>query len=117
MNRTTNPFTKLAEQAERGDVAANVQLRRKLEPEIVHMVRCVIQDGRERTNLDRRILAEARRVGLRADLGSREERERLILKVAHRVCATVVSRLQKQPERLADETVCDSVFSNGPMTA
>lgn len=106
MNRSTNPFVNLADRAERGDAIAKTQLRRQLEPELIHIVRRVIQEGRGRTMLDRRILAEASRVGLDVGVHSGEERERLLLVVAQRVCSTVVSRLRHADNQPAEETVC-----------
>jgi len=104
MNRFNNPFNALADKAAQGDTTARNQLQRQLTPQMVHIVRCVIQEGRDRSSLDRRILAEADRVGLHAGLAS-SERERLILAVAVRLCSSVVARLRDDGERHADETV------------
>jgi hypothetical protein len=105
MNRSTNPFANLADKAARGDLAARNLLQRQLGPQMVHLVRCVVQEGRDRSALDRRILAEATRVGLHAGLASSDERERLIVAVAQRLCTSVISRLGAEGDHRADDTV------------
>jgi hypothetical protein len=106
MNRSTNPFGVLASKAQRGDENAKHQLHRQLEPQLVSIVRRVMQQGVGHTVLDRRILREADRVGWRTDLGSAEERDRLIRLIARSVCGVVIANLYRAPERGAEDTVC-----------
>jgi hypothetical protein len=105
MNRFNNSFNALAEKAAHGDVTARRLLQRQLAPQMVQIVRCVIQERRDRSTLDRRILAEADRVGLNAEVASPDERERLILAVALRLCSSVVARLGDDDKRATDDTV------------
>ena len=106
---SSNPFSDLADKAARGDTSAKSQLQRQLAPQMVHIVRRVIQERRDRSTLERRILAEADRVGLHAGLASKDERERLIRAVAQRLCSSVLARLRDDDEHLADETVRCSI--------
>ncbi len=108
MDRFQNGFAKLADQVQSGDANAQIRLRRHLEPEMVRIVRRALRDGRGRTPLDRRILAEARQVGLQTNLAIGAERERLIGELAQSVCASVIGVLGPKKERLAEETVCSS---------
>jgi len=108
MNHSRDVFSTLAAKVERGDLNARTQLHRQLAPEMVHIVRRVIQEGRGRTMLDRRILSEAKMLGLNAELESPEDREDLIRLVAERLCTSVVSRLHTDEDHLSDETVCNT---------
>jgi hypothetical protein len=105
MQRSSNPFAVLADRAEIGDVFAQAELRRQLEPELVRIVRRVIQKGPGPSSMDRRILAEARRLGL--DEGEAAP-ESLIQQVAHSVGSLVLDGLRaKQAGRAAAaDTVC-----------
>ena len=94
MNRFKNVFAMLADRAEDGDSSAQGELSRKLEPELVHIVRRVIQSGAGHSSMDRRILAEARRVGLDADVARSEEGELLIRKVARCVSSLLLDGLR-----------------------
>ena len=58
MIRSFNVFGVLADRAKDGDFSAQTELRCKLEPEMVHIVRRVIQYGAGRSSMDRRILSE-----------------------------------------------------------
>ena len=111
MSRSSNVFSTLAAKAQRGDATAKTQLHRQLEPQMLHIVRLVIREGRGRTALDRRILAEASRVGLSGKLQSPEERERLIRSVAQNLCSSVVSQLRTTTTHASEDTVCDSGIS------
>ena len=115
MSHTNNPFSVLAEKAVSGDTTARSQMARQLAPQMVYIVRRVIQEGRDRSVLDRRILAEAARVGLHAGIVSNDERERLIFTVAQRLCSTVLARL-RDTEHGADETVRASLGLSSRLT-
>jgi hypothetical protein len=106
MDRNQNSFASLADRVEAGDAGAPAQLRRELEPEMVRIVRRALRDGRGRTPLDRRILAEARHVGWHADLAAGAERERLIEELARCVCTSVLGGLRPRNDHPAEETVC-----------
>jgi hypothetical protein len=106
MLRSNNPFAMLADRAETGDSSAQSDLRRKLEPEMICIVRRVIQQGNAHTAMDRRILAEARRLGLDT---AGAEIDLLIRKVASSVSNLFVDRLRAKPSdrfRMG-ETVCN----------
>ena len=106
MNRSMNPFSVLASKAQRGDQNARNQLHRQLEPQMLSIVRRVVEQGFGRTTLDRRILLEADRIGWRSDLAASEERDRMIRMIARSVCSTVIANLERPPEHQAEDTVC-----------
>lgn len=107
MNRSKNVFAMLADRVEEGDSSAQGELSRKLEPELVHIVRRVVQSGAGHSSMDRRILAEARRVGLDADMAKSEGGEQLVRKVARCVSSLLLNGLRaKQADHLLrNETV------------
>jgi hypothetical protein len=109
MNRSKNVFAMLADRAEEGDSSARGELSRQLEPELVHIVRRVIQSGAGLSSMDRRILAEARRVGLDAVVARSEDGELLIRKVARCVSSLLLAGLRaKQGDHFPrNETVCN----------
>ena len=45
MDRSHNVFVKLAFRAESGNASAQSELRRKLQPELIHIVRRVLRGG------------------------------------------------------------------------
>jgi hypothetical protein len=94
MNRSKNVFAMLADRAAEGDSSAQGELSRKLEPELVHIVRRVVQSGAGYSSMDRRILAEARRIGLDADAATSEDGELLIRRVARCVSALLLDGLR-----------------------
>ena len=104
MHRSHDVFATLADRAAVGDSAAQRELRRQLEPQLIFIVRRVIHKGQANSAMDRRILAEAHRVGRDAD-----DDEHLIRKVAHSVSALFVEGLRvKQARHIgAEETVCN----------
>jgi len=105
---STNVFVLLADRAEEGDSIAHGELRRQLEPEMVRIVRRVIQAGVGRSSMDRRILAEAYRVGLDADAAVGESGDILIRKVARCISSLFVDGLRgKQVKQFSrNDTVC-----------
>ena len=109
MYRSKNVFGTLADRAEVGDSNAQGELRRKLEPEIVRMVRRVVRNGAGQSSVDRCILAEASRVGLDARAAASAEGEHLIRKVAQCVSSRFVEGLRSAPvrQRLHQDTVCN----------
>ena len=108
MHRSQNAFTMLADRAEMGDSSASHELRRKLEPEMIRIVRRVIRAGSGRSPMDRRILAEANRIGLDADRAASADGDLLIRKVALCVSSLFVDGLRaRSVDRLPmEETVC-----------
>lgn len=109
MNRSKNLFSGLAQRVESGDSSAQLELRRSLEPEMIRIVRRVVQCGAGRSSMDRRILAEAGRIGLDAVAAASEDGERLICKVAHCISACFVEGMRSSPldRGRIDETVCN----------
>lgn len=105
MHHSINPFEVLAARTQKNDSAAGVQLERKLAPEMLHIVRRVLERGHCRTDLDRRIIAAARESGWTGVFASREERESLVRKVAIRICSSVVRHLRRNVDRSSDDTV------------
>ena len=109
MNRSKNVFAMFADRAAVGDSSAQGELIQKLEPELVHIVRRVVQSGAGNSSMDRRILAEARRVGLDADVATSEDGELLIRKVARCVSSLLLDGLRaKHADHFPrNETVCN----------
>ena len=109
MNRSTNPFARLADRAAHGDSTAKSQFRRELEPELVHIVRQTLRSGLANTPINRRILAEVQRLGEDAAIDSSADRELLIRKVARHLCLSMATHLRPVPndDRLTAETVGD----------
>lgn len=107
MNRANNVFAVLADRVEDGDSSAHTELRRELEPEMIHIVRRVIRSGAGHSCIDRRILAEARRIGLDSD-AAEEKSDQLIRKVARCISGLFVEGLRaRRAESFAEkETVC-----------
>jgi hypothetical protein len=108
MHPSMNAFVLLADRTEAGDSFAQGELRRKLEPEMVRIVRRVVQHGAGRSSMDRRILAEADRVGLDAEAAAGADGELLIRKVARCVSALFVDGLRSrglERDRVG-ETIC-----------
>lgn len=106
MNRPMNLFAGLAERVERGDSSAQGELRHTLEPELIRIVRRVVQRGAGHSPMDRHILAEAGRVGLDAAAARSEDGERLISKVARSVSASVVERMSPLRQTRIEDTIC-----------
>jgi len=102
MPHSENVFASLAARAQGGDRLAQTELRQHLEPEMIRIVRRVVQSGCSHTSMDRRILAEARRVGLDSG-GATVERERLIRAVARSLSALFVDAMRI---RKADSVGC-----------
>jgi hypothetical protein len=108
MFRSENSFSNLVGEVKRGDAFAQNQLRRKLAPDMVFIVRRALQDGRGRTALDRRILAEARRAGWDADLAAGDGRDRLVDEVVDSICDSVLAHLRPRIQVAAEETICET---------
>jgi hypothetical protein len=109
MRQVHNAFAVLADRAGLGDASAKVQLRQEMEPEVVRIVRRVIQNGAGPSPLDRRILAVADSLGLDTVSAAGEDGELLVRHVAQRVCATVMAGARPvSRQRFAlEETVCN----------
>lgn len=108
MRSMHNAFASLALRAGNGDVSAKAQLRRDLEPELIHIVRRVLQEGTRRSPLERSILAEAERLGLNADGSETDDGEFLVQQVARSVCSMVLAGVKPipRPHYRAEDTVC-----------
>src|SRR5437763_14433597 len=109
MQRHENMFAALAVRAEEGDMGAQSELRRQLEPELVRIVRRVIRKGIGRTPVDRRSLAEATRLGLDAESVETAAGEWLVRTVASSVSALLMAELQPRaldPQAIG-ETICN----------
>ncbi len=91
MRPVKNTFSVLAERAGGGDATAKVQLHRELEPQMVRIVRRTMQQGTGASLLERRIFAEADRVGLNADTVATEEAEYLVRQIAQSLCAQALA--------------------------
>src|SRR5262245_26756118 len=109
MHRSPNVFGLLAERAESGDVAAQHELLGELEPEMIFIVRRVVQRGVGWSSMDRRILAEAGRIGLDAEAAAGADGEHLICKVARCVSALFVDRLGARSSEgcRVHDTICN----------
>src|SRR5262245_51321435 len=104
MHRSQNILATLADRAQGGDVSAQNELCRTLEPEMVRIVRRVVQTGGGRSSMDRRILVEADRIGLDAKAAASADGEQLIRRVARSISALFVARLSSTPFARIDET-------------
>jgi hypothetical protein len=93
-----NGFADLAACVQHGDSAARVRLRQQMEQNMIHIVRRSLQAGAGTSALDRRILAEARRIRQETALNSGADQERLIRIVAERLCASVIANLRPAAE-------------------
>jgi hypothetical protein len=87
---------------------AVADLRRQLERSLMVIVRRTMRTRIGNSVLTRHILAEADRVGEPEWQCTVEERERLIGRVARRVCEAVIENLRGKPRvgLPANETVC-----------
>ena len=108
MRADNNRFSSLAQRASSGDPTAAGQLGRELEPQLVHIVRRVVRAGAGRSALDRRILAEATRLGLTAESAAGATGEFLIRQVACSVCDVVLAGVRSAADRCRSlqDTVC-----------
>ena len=108
MHSSMNAFVQLADRTEAGDSFAQVELRRKLEPAVVRIVRRVVERGAGPSSMDRRILAEADRVGLDAEAAAGADGELLIRKVARCVSSLFVDGLRARglDRDRVEDTVC-----------
>lgn len=104
----TNPFAALAQQAGSGDSTAKAQLGRELEPQMMRIVRRVVLNGDAASSLDRRILAEAEKIGLDADGAASADGEFLLRQVARSVCSLVLARVKPaaRDRCTLEDTVC-----------
>ena len=111
MNPNKNPFSELASKAKRGDAAAQIAMRRQMESEMIRIVRRSLKDGKGTTPLDRRIHAEAERIGVDFAVHTSEEQEQIVHRIAKALCASVLSHLRPAPAPQAAETIYDSALS------
>jgi hypothetical protein len=86
----------LAVRVRHGDATAAAAMRQQLEGQMVHIVRRTLRNGAGQSSLARRILAEARQAQPGGDW-PREDRERLIGRIAHHMCESVVGGLRNAP--------------------
>ena len=105
MSNHRNYYADLAAKAGHGDTSAQVSLREQMESQMVFVVRRTMQTGVSATALDRRILAEAGRLGAHAP-ANLEERIRAIARV---LCASVLADLApgNRARPVAQETLAD----------
>ena len=109
MQRHENQFTKLAARVQDDESGAGNELRHRLEPELVRIVRRVIRQGIGRSPVDRRILAEAHRLGLDAESAETDAGECLVRSVASSVSALLLARLRPHAvdSRAIGDTLCN----------
>jgi hypothetical protein len=98
-------FDQLAGRVKQNDLCAATLMQESLELQMLPIVRRTLRRGVRDSPLSRRILAEADRLTPTADTLPAEERERRIARIARRVCASVVAKLQPQRPALVCETV------------
>lgn len=106
----------LTMQARSGDAAAALRLRRELEPTVLVMVRETMQPNGTKTPLDRRIRAEARKVGLSNAGPMSADRDRLINQVAQDVCRAWIAEIGS-PSRRAQPLADTVAVSTAPSVA
>ena len=75
----------LADRARRGDSEAAADLRERLAPRMIHLVRQALRSGQAVFSIDRRILTEARR-SLTDNPQQSPPDERLVQEIALRLC-------------------------------
>ncbi|MBM3995675.1 MAG: hypothetical protein FJ303_16210 [Planctomycetes bacterium] len=107
MFRSSNIFSALMDRVQVGDKTAQLELRQKLEPEMVFIVRHVIEKGVGHSPMDRRILAEARRLGVHAGMIATTDGEALIRQIAECVSGLFIAGLQRKAAapRYAADTI------------
>ena len=98
-------FDQLARRVKQNDFRAAAQMQESLELQMIPIVRRTLRRGLRDSALSRRILAEAERLTPKGDMLPAEERDRRIARIARRVCASVVGKLQPQKPALICETV------------
>jgi hypothetical protein len=88
-----NQFRDLADRANRGDAGAAHELQRRLEPEMVRIIRRVLQAPGDGSPLARRVRAAVRRM-LQGDRDwPAPDPEALIGQVARSLCDSMIARL------------------------
>lgn len=83
-------LNQLTQRVREGDLQARAQLKHRLEPEMAHIVRRVLEKGEASTSLERKILAAARRLAPDPDAKVDERRS---TPLARNLCQMIVSRL------------------------
>src|SRR5579864_8327638 len=91
MNWHSNPFAQLAVRVRRGEATAAEQFRRHVTPQLVRMVRRVVQYGPHPTPWERRIQAETERALSEGTISV--DSEQVIGLVAKRLCQDMVDSL------------------------
>jgi len=110
MRNQRNQVAELAAQVGEGNLGARLQLRKQMESQMVFIVRRTLQSGKLTTSLDRRILAEARRL----DAQVCYDPEQRIRAIAQTMCNAVLTNLRPNSSegRGAHETVVDLAHSS-----
>jgi hypothetical protein len=110
MHTIDHHLESLEARAGRGDRTASADLRRELEPQLLHIVRSTLRRGETDTPLARCVMAEAYRHKTDPRLGRFDSPESLIAAVARRVCDAVVSQASAaaNPRRWLQETVASA---------
>ncbi len=80
----------LTQRVREGDLQARTQLKDRLDPEMAHIVRRVLEKGEASTSLERKILAAARRLAPNLEDKANEPPT---APVARNLCQMIVSRL------------------------
>jgi hypothetical protein len=101
-------LTGLAVHVRADNPVAAAEMRRRLEPELVRMIRHTLQGGGGSPAVRRWIQAEVDRALGEGGRDLAAERERLVGRVARALCQSVIDGLRPHRPglRLAEETVC-----------
>src|SRR5581483_10896332 len=103
MDRFDCNLDALADKAGRGEPLAQVHFREEVEPQLQRIVRYTLKRGVGTSTLDRRILAEARRL---RHAGWYEDSEELAGQIARNLCRQVLNRL---PARRAPQPLFETI--------
>ncbi len=96
MNREQTDLDLLTRRTKQGDVNAQAELRKQLEPGMVMLIRQTLRSGSFRTPIGQRILEESRRVAA-FTTPPRELPVFLLTQVARNLCSRLVDRMQSDP--------------------
>jgi hypothetical protein len=108
MFANNDPLTQLAARVRGGDRSALAGLRKQLEPRMAQAVWQVMRTGSDTSALDRRILRELAGSVHAYPPQAVPDRAALVGQVARRLCAAVITRLQRAtPAAAMKDTVRD----------
>jgi hypothetical protein len=107
MRNHRNHVADLAAKVGAGNPGARLQLRKQMESQMVFIVRRTLQTGKNASSLDRRILAEARRLDAQRNGQACRDPEQRIRAIADAMCHAVLTNLRPalSDPRQAHETV------------